>query len=289
MNGRSIVRSGALLCLASAAWPTAAAAQAGPQVLTPGTARFEIVAGGAVAPLRPVEIVTAKAPAAPQPVAKAPAAAPPPAIVAEAPPAKAAAEPAAETPVPAAAVEPPQADPVVTATMPPEQPQGPEVRPTDDDNVKLVRAGDALMAEAARRAQASLDDFIATAKSPPEGARGFAVKVALGPKDARENIWVSALERRVRRKVFVTVSESWSGRLSNAPVRLQGLKLGDRVSFGAGDIRDWTYRAADGRIMGNFSACAIAAGEGQEKLGQLVAALRLDCGWVEETRKAAAR
>ena len=80
------------------------------------------------------------------------------------------------------------------------------------------------------------------ANNPPEGAGDFAVKVTLGPKDSRETVWVSALERRMTRRFLILTSERWSGRLSNEPTQSIGHKIGDRVSFSASEIRDWTYR-----------------------------------------------
>ncbi len=77
--------------------------------------------------------------------------------------------------------------------------------------------------------------------------------MALGPKDSREVLWLSGLERREQRNILFGTIERWSGQLANEPVELQGFRLGDRVSFETSEVRDWTY-VMDGRPLGNFSA-----------------------------------
>ena len=180
-------------------------------------------------------------------------------------------------------------DPIITAAITPPPYRTSIVTPIGDDNVKLVPRGNLLLEEATRRARATLDLFTRTANTPPEGASDFSVKVLLGPKNARESVWVSSLERRVGRRFFIITTERWSGRLSNEPTQSIGLKIGDRVSFSANDIRDWTYRTVDGQVVGNFTACAITAQEGPDRLAEFVEKTRLDCSWIGEASKLAMR
>ncbi len=182
-----------------------------------------------------------------------------------------------------------QVDPMMTGAVP-RQPAQPRVSlPTVDENVKVAISGDALMTEALRRARNSLEDFLKSAIAPPEGASGFAVKVLVGPKEAREALWVSALERRVQRNLIFGTSERWSGRLANAPTENASLQVGDRISFETSEIRDWTYFSADGRPQGNFTACALTAPEGRAKLAELTEKTGLDCGWTAKVARTASR
>jgi uncharacterized protein YegJ (DUF2314 family) len=163
-----------------------------------------------------------------------------------------------------------------------EQPAIPESlrAAAEDPNVRLLRADGKLIAEARQRAKDSFETFYKTGVNPPPGTRGFQIKVSLRASGVTEHVWVAAVDRRIRKKLFITISESYSGRLANQPRLIEGKKIGDRVSFSASDIDDWMYLDADGRIVGNFTACAIAAGEGKATLDAYVRKYGADCGWL---------
>ncbi|MGL4242427.1 MAG: DUF2314 domain-containing protein [Beijerinckiaceae bacterium] len=309
----------AALAAASAMWPAPAAAQAsgGFQVIEPRASAAPVAiprAGGAASGFQVLGVANpaSQQPSAPARVAVAarPVQIPPPASVPISPkqqtPAATAApvppvppappvveRPPEAVPSPAPAQEPPKepspateaatiqqpaAEPVSTPVDPPAP-----VRDTADENVKQVDADHPLMKAARQRAQDGLDEFLSIASKPPPGARGFMLKVALKADGQTENIWVGALERRVRKKFFITTSESFSGRLGNEPVIVKGRKMGDRVSFSRSDIRDWMYQTPEGRMAGNASACAIAAANGQAMVEKLSRQYGLDCGWLNAT------
>jgi uncharacterized protein YegJ (DUF2314 family) len=160
----------------------------------------------------------------------------------------------------------------------------PDIRKTGDDNVKLINSENVLMKEARRRAQASLEEFFKIGSNPPPGTRGFMVKVALRDSGNVENIWVGALERRTRKKAFITVSESFHGRLANEPEIVKGHKAGGRVPFSKSDITDWMYFDGDGRMIGNHTACAAATLDRTGELRRSIAQYRLDCTWTQTVR-----
>ncbi len=327
MDFRSRLAAGAAaLCLATAAWPQIAVAQDSRpfEQLKAGGGRFEIIGGAASGTSKPAALQpvarAVSAPAATNPVAAKPdmmkpaAASPavtppqamkPAAVRAEAPtppeasiataatpsiPETLGAEPPispAEAPAIVTASLPP--DPMITGAVPAHPPMPHAVAPAIDDNMKIPTSGNALMIEALRRARASLEDFLKMANAPPEGTSGFAVKVLVGPREAREALWVSALERRVQRNFLFGASERWSGRLANAPTEGGTLRVGDRIAFETSEIRDWTYFVEGGRPMGNFTACALTAPEGRAKLAELTEKTGLDCGWIAQAAKTAAR
>lgn len=191
------------------------------------------------------------------------------------------------SPVPALA--PPQEQKAETEAKPVEQsssqaasaPADPpaRVRDTDDANVKHVDVNHPMMLAARQRAQDGLDDFFRIGRKPPQGAGGFMLKVALHADGQTENIWVGALELRTRKKVFITVSESLGGRLANQPTIVKNRKIGDRITFSRRDIRDWMYRTSDRRIVGNYTACAIAAVQDPQALEAMARQYGLDCSW----------
>jgi uncharacterized protein YegJ (DUF2314 family) len=311
MGYRSGLAAGAAtLWLAAAAWPQAAVARDGKpfEQLRATGGRFEIIAGAGAArpspatppPPRAIPPSAVVEPAVVEPAIVEPAAMKPDApLLREALPTPAPSptlpeESAAEPVAPLAealglisATLPP--DPVTTGAVPPRPPVSNAVAPVIDDNMKVAGSGNVLMSEALRRARTSLQDFLAKAAAPPEGTSGFSVKVLVGPKEAREALWLSALERRVERNLLFGTSERWSGRLTNAPTESNMLRVGDRISFEASEIRDWTYAAVGGRPVGNFTACALTAPEGRAKLAELTEKTGLDCGWVGLAAQSAAR
>ncbi len=321
MNHRSsLTISVAALWFATMAGPQPSLAQSLKPLepLKAASGRFEIIAGGdAVKSVAAAPQPLPRAPAKPSaersasvlPVAPPPLQAAPPSLPAavgpehaevvrvlpEAPaPDQAAPSPAAapvapppDAPGPLAALLPP--DPIITGAVP-AQPSLPQaVAPTIGENMRIAIAGETLMAEALRRARASLQDFLTLAAAPTDGTSGFAVKVLVGPKEAREALWVSALERRVQRNLLFGTTERWSGRLANAPTESSILRVGDRITFETSEIRDWTYQTARGQPLGNFTACALMAAEGRGKLAELTEKTGLDCGWIALTAKTASR
>ncbi len=207
-------------------------------------------------------------------------------------PAPTAPEPApAATPVQApersAALLPP--DPVITNAVPPQPPLPRASTPMIDESARVASNGSVLMVEALRRARSSLETFLQAAAAPPEGTSGFAVKVLVGPPDAREALWLSGLERRVQRNFLFGETERWSGQLANTPAESSRLRIGDRIAFETSEIRDWTYVDAAKRTMGNFTACALTAPAGRAKLAELTEKTGLDCGWVSLVTRTAGR
>ena len=45
----------------------------------------------------------------------------------------------------------------------------------------------------------------------------------------------------------------FTGRLSNAPLHLEDLKLGDKVSVATDDVSDWMIVDEDGRLTGGYT------------------------------------
>lgn len=72
-----------------------------------------------------------------------------------------------------------------------------------------------------------------------------AVKIAL-PTDGQdvEVIWVTPFGR---------AETGFVGVLANAPVRVDGLELGDVVRFDEHQVRDWYYFGRDGQMYGSFT------------------------------------
>lgn len=133
-----------------------------------------------------------------------------------------------------------------------------------------VREGDPDMARAYARSRADLPGFLALVAAPPPGAAGFAVKVGFPEPGGRrtEFFWITPFERR---------GDRFSGRLSNTPVYARQLRQGQIVSFAEGEIVDWMYVDAEGRMRGNRTTCVAAARMPPAEREALRSRYRLSC------------
>lgn len=120
---------------------------------------------------------------------------------------------------------------------------------------RLVYMADAepAMRAAFDKAYASLDDFIAKARQAPAGAGTFAVKVGIRDGRDTEYMWLNELQFEGGRL---------SGRINNQPRMVASVEYGQTYDFSREQVVDWTYRdEQSGRMMGNFTACALLTKE----------------------------
>ncbi|MGR3271803.1 DUF2314 domain-containing protein [Thalassococcus profundi] len=146
--------------------------------------------------------------------------------------------------------------------------------PAPAQNVAFVATFDARMSTARVKAQHSLPGFLTRmASGDTRGWEGPAVKVAIPGTHQVENIWVA--------DILPEGEGAYTGRLSNDPVNLDGLKRGDRVAFGADQMVDWTV-TLDGRAYGHFGARAMLPVMDEDQAAQISAVLSTDplpAGW----------
>jgi uncharacterized protein YegJ (DUF2314 family) len=137
------------------------------------------------------------------------------------------------------------------------------------DEVTFVSDDDPMMRAAFKKAQSSLDQFLALAVSPPPNTDSFAVKVAISDGSRTEYFWISP---------FVVNGESFSGRISNTPQVVSTVREGEEVRFDRSDVVDWTYEnSVEKRMYGNFTACAMLAHETGEDAAEFKAQYGLEC------------
>jgi uncharacterized protein YegJ (DUF2314 family) len=120
---------------------------------------------------------------------------------------------------------------------------------------RLVYMADAepAMRAAFDKAYASLDDFIAKARQAAGGAGTFAVKVGIRDGRDTEYMWLNELHFS---------GDRLSGRINNQPRMVGSVEYGQTYDFSREQVVDWTYRdEKSGRMMGNFTACALLTKE----------------------------
>jgi uncharacterized protein YegJ (DUF2314 family) len=117
------------------------------------------------------------------------------------------------------------------------------------DDITIVPDSDPDMAEAFRKARATLPGFLALAKSPPPGTTGFAVKVAIRDSRNTEYFWINP---------FAEHGGYFSGPIDNEPRLVTNVQLDQVWKFKQSEIVDWTYLdMTKRRSFGNFTTCAM--------------------------------
>lgn len=121
------------------------------------------------------------------------------------------------------------------------------------DEIAHMSSEEPAMRSAFEKARASLDTFLAQAKSPAPGTDRYALKVAISDGENTEYFWVID---------FAGDSKQFTGVLNNEPRLVMKHRYGERIAFRRDQIADWTYMDAPQRRMhGNFTACALLTKE----------------------------
>lgn len=117
----------------------------------------------------------------------------------------------------------------------------------DHNEVVRVPTEDPDMATAIRKAQATLDDFLAVWREQPPRTSGYKLKVRIRDGMDTEHFWVQP---------FKLVDGGYEGTLANEPRIVRNVRGGQRISFVRDDITDWGY-VRDGKQVGSFTVCAM--------------------------------
>lgn len=128
------------------------------------------------------------------------------------------------------------------------------------------QADDRQMQRAVRTAIRTLPAFLSNTFNAQGVASSRAeLKVAIPTKSGpfeNEIIWVDTLRRNS--------DGTFSGKLANRPRDLGRMRLGSKVRFSQGSIRDWGFIASDGRLFGHYSTRVIADRTGDAQLSAIL-------------------
>lgn len=127
-----------------------------------------------------------------------------------------------------------------------------------------VTKGDAEMKHAVREARKNVGTFIAALQHPTAAQRDFEVKKPFMQGNDVEYIWLAGVTYSGNR---------FHGYVDNKPVKIKGLKLGQRVSVNPDEISDWAF-IDNGKLVGGYTirvmcaTCDPDARERMEKAGR---------------------
>jgi uncharacterized protein YegJ (DUF2314 family) len=133
------------------------------------------------------------------------------------------------------------------------KPGGSVLNSAATDGVVYMPDSDPAMQSARAKAQATLEEFLVLAQSPPPNTTSFALKFGVSDGGNTEYFWIDPF----------TVNGSWiTGRLANSPEVVSNVSLGEEVRFRRSEVVDWTYtNTNEGRMYGNFTSCALLSRE----------------------------
>jgi uncharacterized protein YegJ (DUF2314 family) len=112
-----------------------------------------------------------------------------------------------------------------------------------EDKVIGVESQDAEMNAAIASARNTLTEFWRAFEHPPDGAKGFALKVRISDKGKTEHFWLTEIQRK---------GDKISGLISNDPSSVMIVKPGQRYEFTGAEITDWMF-LRNGKIVGNLT------------------------------------
>jgi uncharacterized protein YegJ (DUF2314 family) len=135
------------------------------------------------------------------------------------------------------------------------------------DDVALVEKGDPDMAAAFRKARETLPEFLALARAPRPTASKLAVKIAIPAGDDDEYFWVTQFAQR---------GDKYAGRINNTPRAAKQVSFGQVIEFSEAEIVDWLYME-DGKMRGNFTACALLKREPPDQIEAMRKQYGLSC------------
>lgn len=135
------------------------------------------------------------------------------------------------------------------------------------DEAFVVAKDDPAILAARDKALATLDRFLAVNERRPPNSRAYALKVAVRDGDRVEWFWI---------RDFVREGSRFRGAIDNTPRVVRTVQNGQQIAFQRADIGDWMY-LQDGRMMGNYTACALIAKEDRQAREQFERKFGLDC------------
>jgi len=117
------------------------------------------------------------------------------------------------------------------------------IRQGTNPEVFRIKDKDEAIHQAVLTARKTVGTFIAALQHPTATQRDFEVKKPFVQGAEKEHIWLSE----------VTFSGNLlHGRVDNTPIKIKGVKIGDRVSVDPNKISDWAY-VDNGNLVGGYT------------------------------------
>jgi uncharacterized protein YegJ (DUF2314 family) len=139
----------------------------------------------------------------------------------------------------------------------------------ETDKVAMAEADDPAMLQAFAKAKGSLDAFLDRVAAKDPLVQEPLVKLKVQDGEAVEYFWIGSLSQE---------SGGLNGTVKNDPEVVHNIKNGQAISFPRSQIFDWTYTDANsGKMIGNYTACALLTHEKPSDAAEFRRTYHLDC------------
>ena len=128
---------------------------------------------------------------------------------------------------------------------------------------------DAGIRAAFKKAQDTLDDFLAVVKSQNPKISNMAIKIFVTDGKQTDYVWILP---------FVQTPKGFRGEVNSVSQVFKGLEPGQELDFTRTDIVDWMYvNTEDNTMHGNFTTCAMMVNSPPAELAEMKTKYGLDC------------
>lgn len=125
------------------------------------------------------------------------------------------------------------------------------------------------MREAFKKAQATLEDFLAVVNSHNPKIDNMAVKIFVTDGKQTDYLWILP---------FSQTAKGFKGDVNNVSQVIKGLEVGQELNFTRADIVDWMYvNTEDNTMHGNFTTCAMMVNAPPAEIKEMKTKYGLDC------------
>jgi uncharacterized protein YegJ (DUF2314 family) len=140
---------------------------------------------------------------------------------------------------------------------------------TASDQVEMVSADDPAMANAFRNARETLDTFLDRVIAKDKAITMPSLKVRIVDGDAVEYFWISP---------FRVTTSGLVGTIDNDPETVHNVRNHQELTIKKSDVYDWSYvDRSTGKMIGNFTACAILTHQPPEEARAFKKQYGLNC------------
>ena len=155
--------------------------------------------------------------------------------------------------------------PVASASAPIQAASG----PSKGKEILSINDADPGMQAAFKKAQNTLDDFLAVVKSQNPKITNMAIKIFVTDGKLTDYVWMQP---------FAQTAKGFKGEVNNVSGIIKGLEVGQELDFTRADIVDWMYvNTEDNTMHGNFTTCAMMVNSPPSELAEMKTKYGLDC------------
>lgn len=142
------------------------------------------------------------------------------------------------------------------------------------DELLYMADDNPVMRKAFKVARESLDEFLKLSTEKSALRANHALKVAITEGLKTEYFWVDGFETKG--------GDKFIGRINNDPNLVKNVEYGQRYEFSRSQIVDWVYLdRMRGKMVGNFTFCALLTQESKEQAAAAKEQFNLDCSKIE--------